>query len=122
MIDVEIQGLAETQARLERLLTDVDPGDGLRAVFAGMTLRAHRYATGITHVITGRLKNSHFPRVRVRGNEIYGVVGTNVAYAKAEHDRGGSHAFYDRVVAEDGPGIVAQAEADIAGMVRRAGA
>jgi phage gpG-like protein len=85
-------------------------------------LRAHRYAVGITHVDTGRLKNSHFPSVQAAGNQVYGVVGTNVYYAIYEHNRGGEHAFYKRTAKEEGPAIVAEMEAGIEGIIREANA
>lgn len=122
-IEIEIRGLRETQARLERLLEEVSAQGNLEGIVAKGTLRAHRYAVGITHVWHihgGRLKNSHFPRVQVAGNQVYGVIGTNVVYAPIEHNRGGSHAFYARTVAEDGAGIVAMMEHDIAQAAQRA--
>lgn len=119
-IEIEIRGLRETQERMERLLEAVSAQGDLEGIVAKGTLRAHRYVVGITHVISGRLKNSHFPRVQVAGNQVYGVVGTNVVYAPIEHNRGGTHAFYARTVAEDGAGIVAMMEHDIAQAAQRA--
>ncbi len=122
-IEIEIKGLRETQARMGRLLEDLSAQGGLEAIVAKGTLRAHRYAVGITHVWHihgGRLKNSHFPRVQAAGNQVYGVVGTNVVYAPIEHNRGGTHAFYERTAAEDGAGIVAMMEHDIAQAAQRA--
>lgn len=119
-IDVEIKGLKETQRRLEKALQAISAGGGLEAIIAKATLRAHRYATSITHVDTGRLKNSHFPSIQTRGNEVYGVVGNNTAYAMFEHDRGGDHAFYERTVKEEGPNIVAMVERDVARIAREA--
>ena len=119
-IDIEIKGLAETQARMERLLEEISAQGGLEAIVAKGTLRAHRYAVGITHVISGRLKNSHFPQVTATANQVYGTIGTNVAYAMIEHNRGGDHAFYERTVSEDGAGITAMMENDIAAAVQRA--
>ena len=119
-VDVEIKGLKETQRRLEKALQEISAGGGLEAIIAKATLRAHRYATSITHVDTGRLKNSHFPSIQTKGNEVYGVVGNNTAYAMFEHERGGSHAFYDRTMKEEGPNIVAGIEMDIAKIAREA--
>lgn len=119
-IDIEIEGLRETQARMERLLEEISAQGGLEAIIAKGTLRAHRYAVGVTHFISGRLRNSHFPQVTATANQVYGTVGTNVAYAMIEHNRGGDHAFYERTVNEDGAGIVAMMENDIAAAVQRA--
>lgn len=113
-IEIEIRGLREAQRRLERALERLGVGGGLEALIARGTLRAHRYATAITHVDTGRLKNSHFPRVQAAGNTVYGVVGTNVSYAIYEHARGGTHAFYARTVKEEGPAIVAEIAGEVA--------
>jgi hypothetical protein len=119
-VDIEIKQLAETQARLKRLLEDVSARGGLRGAFAKATLRALRYVIAITHVLSGRLKNSHFPRVGVQGNQVYGSVSTNVAYASIEHARGGSHAFYERTVKEEGDAIRGDVEAYVDDAVRRA--
>jgi len=119
-IEIEIKGLAETQARMERLLEEISAQGGLEAIIAKGTLRAHRYAVGITHFISGRLRNSHFPQVTATANQVYGTIGTNVAYAMIEHNRGGDHAFYERTVSEDGAGITAMMENDIAAAVQRA--
>lgn len=121
MIESDLQGLQEAQSRLARLVQRVGAGSGLRAIIARAVLRAHRYTTMIVHVDTGRLKNSLFPRVTMQSNQAYGVVGTNVMYAPYEHDRGGSHAFFERTVQEDGPAIVRQVEDDIRREVDRAG-
>lgn len=118
---LELRGLRETQDRLEKNLGAVASADGLEAIWAKATLRAHRYANMVVHVQTGRLKNSLFPRVQRRMNGIYGVIGTNVWYAPIEHDRGGSHSFFERTVTEDGPGIVQMVERDMADVAKRAG-
>lgn len=119
-IDLEIRGLRETRARLKQALERLSANGDLEALVAAATLRAHRYTVGITHVDTGRLKNSHFPTVQAAGNQVYGVVGTNVVYAIYEHNRGGSHAFYKRTVKEEGPAIIAELEAGIARIVAEA--
>lgn len=108
----EIQGLKKTQDYFVRLAEGIK-GTSLEKFVAKATLRAHRYTTMIVHVDSGRLKNSLYPRIQTRGNEAYGVVGTNVAYAAIEHDRGGSHAFFARTVEEEGPAIIRDFEEDI---------
>jgi phage gpG-like protein len=121
MLDGEIKGLEATQRRLARLVQETSANDGLLGIVAKATLRAHRYATQIVHVLTARLKNSLFPRTSTRRNQAYGVVGTNVVYARVEHERGGNHAYFRRTIDEEGPGIVAMWERDVAAMARRAG-
>lgn len=108
----EIQGLKETQDYFVRLAQGIK-GPSLEKFVAKATLRAHRYTTMIVHVDTGRLKNSLWPRIQTRANEAYGTIGTNVVYAGAEHDRGGSHAFFARTVEEEGPAIIRDFEDDI---------
>lgn len=120
-IDIELKNLEKTQTRLRELLQAVSERGGLAGIIAKGTLRAHRYATMIVHVLTGRLKNSLYPRTHRRGNQVYGVVGTNVAYAKIEHDRGDDHAYFDRTIDEEGPGIVAMVEQGIARAAAQAG-
>ncbi len=120
-IDLEIKGLAETQARLKQLLQDTSERGGMEAVISKATFRAERYAAMVTHVLTGRLKNSLFPRIHTGLNEVYGVIGTNVVYAMVEHERGGEHAFFQRTVDEEGPAIQQMMESDIARYVERAG-
>ena len=120
-VEAEIKGLEETQERMATLLQEISAGGGLEAIIAKATLRAHRYATMIVHVDTGRLKNSLFPRVSTRGNDVYGIVGTNVVYAPIEEGRGGEHAFFGRTVDEDGPAIVEQVRRDVKRAAQRAG-
>jgi len=117
-LELEITNLAKTQAHLVRLLQEAS-GRGLEGLISKATARAHRYATMIVHVDTGRLKNSLFPRTHGRGNFAYGIVGTNVVYAPYEHDRGGSHAFFARTVDEEGPAIIRQFDEDLAREVGR---
>jgi len=120
-VKAEIKGLKETQERMAALLQEISAGGGLEAIIAKATLRAHRYATMIVHVDTGRLKNSLFPRVSAQGNDVYGIVGTNVVYAPFEHGRGGDHAFFDRTVDEEGSAIVEQVRRDVKRAAQRAG-
>lgn len=119
-IQVEIEGLRETQEGLTRILQRVGAGPGMAAIMARATLRAHRYTSAIVHVDTGRLKNSLFPTVQKTRNTVYGIVGTNVVYAPYEHARGGSHAFFERTIDEEGVNIARQVERDIAREVNRA--
>ena len=119
LVKVEVEGLKEAQDRLTRLAQRLGSGAGVEAIMARAMLRAHRYATMIVHVDTGRLKNSLFPRLSRAPNTIYAVVGTNVVYAPFEHARGGTHAFFQRTIDEEGAAIMAQVEADVAREVQR---
>ncbi|MBN2389893.1 MAG: hypothetical protein JXR84_04175 [Anaerolineae bacterium] len=117
-LETEIKGLKEAQARLEKTLTQLSAGGGMDAIVARATLRAHRYATSITHVDTGRLKNAHTPVVQSTANEVFGVVGNNTAYAAIEAARGGDHDFYGRTAKEEGPKIVKEVQDEIARIAR----
>ena len=119
-LDAEIKGLKETVARLRKAISDLSFDGELGALVARATLRAHRYATKITHVKTGRLKNSHFPAVTVTSNEVFGVIGNNVAYAAIEAERGGEHDFYGRTEKEEGPKIVKEIIREVNRIAREA--
>ncbi len=119
-LSIEIKGMKEKLRQFQALIGDLAASGGLQGIVAKATLRALRYATRVTHVVTGRLKNSHYPRVTSSTNVVYGSVSTNVAYAVYEHDRGGSHAFYQRTADEEGPAIAAAAARDVRRAARRA--
>lgn len=106
-MSADVRGLAEAQAELQRLAmaTSAQPDGGLRTNILLGLLQLQRYALGIVHVDTGRLKNSIFTDDETRGNNVIGYVATNVEYAPAEHARGGSHAFFQRTVGEEGPNV-----------------
>lgn len=122
MFEVDQAGLDDLKEFQDSLLMTLrgltEPG--WVGILGKATLRAHAYASKIVHVVTGRLKNSLFPRVVGSGNNAYGSVMTNVAYAGAEHDRGGEHAFFERTIDEDGPGIVEMVDRDVGDVVRSA--
>lgn len=101
---ISVVGIDEYMRELERIRREVSP-EGLRAsmdLAAGM---AHRYAAGVVHVDTGRLKNSLYWDVSRNAQSVIGRVATNVEYAPFEHQRGGTHAFFDRTVEEEGANI-----------------
>lgn len=110
---IELDGLKETRDSLLATARGLSAQGGLRGVVAKGTLRAHGYVSKIVHVAIGRLKNSLFPTVEGSGNNVFGVIGTNVVYAPFEHDRGGAHAFFERTVNEEGPAIVQMMENDL---------
>lgn len=103
-----VAGLAEAQAEVRRLAlaTSTGQGGGVRNSLLLALLQLQRYALGIVHVDTGRLKNSIFTDVEERGNDLTGHVATNVEYAPFEEGRGGGHAFFARTAREEGPNVV----------------
>ena len=105
---VSVDGLGELQAELQRVSMAVatGPGGGVRNGLLLTLLQLQRYALGIVHVDTGRLKNSIFTDLESQGNDLIGHVATNVEYAPFEEGRGGGHAFFARTVKEEGPNVV----------------
>ncbi len=104
--------LARLQQELARLQFEVDPRGGMGDTMTLALGQLHRYATGIVHVVTGRLKNSLFWEIESpRQNDLVGHVATNVAYALEEHNRPGTkpghggHDFFARTVREEGPHV-----------------
>lgn len=97
--------LAALQKELTRLQHEVSSKGGLKDDVTLAVGMLHRYATGIVHVDTGRLKNSLFWNVTGQGNSIIGYMATNVAYSIHENRRGGQHAFMERTYREEGPHV-----------------
>jgi len=113
---VTIKGIQEAQQRNQRQIAALRPSGPFGAAVREATVQLQRFAIGITHVDTGALKGSH--TMEVRG--LYGRIfidpsavnpkGQRPArYGPFEHERGGSHAFYDRTVAEHGQQVVDRA-------------
>lgn len=104
---VQIYGIQAAQAAMLRAANAAKPGSAMDAAVKDAGAAAHRYAVGATHVDTGALKGAH--RLRVAGSraEIYidpGAARSDgrrpAQYGPYEHERGGSHAFYERAVEE----------------------
>ena len=79
-IDLEIQGLIETQKEMERIVRDLR-GDPFLMGMRDATLLVLRDAIINAPVDTGRLRASITPEVRWEGNKAIGVVGSNLLYA-----------------------------------------
>lgn len=82
MVDtrVEIRGLKETQAEMERIVRDMQ-GEPFLQGMRDATLIVTRDAKLNAPVDTGRLRASITPEIRPHGNTVLGVVGSNLAYA-----------------------------------------
>ncbi len=113
---VTIYGIQAAQAALNRVSAVAKPGGPLAQAVQEATVQAQRYAIVITHVDTGALKGAHVTSVRGHHGEVY----INPAAARSdgrrpaqygpyEHERGGSHAFYERVIDERGAQIAREA-------------
>lgn len=119
MFSIDIQGIQEAMDANVRLIESLQGGGALGRAVQFMTVAAHRYAVGITHVDTGALKSSHRMSLTLEGSprgEIFldkaavGPNGVPAYYGIFEHGRGGEHAFYDRVIAEAGERIMRQGQ------------
>ena len=118
-MELTIRGLQEAQKANEKVIAAVKPRGALgRAVQIGTT-RVHRYAVGVSHVDTGAMRASHRMEVRGLGGRVFldraarNPRGSKLTheYGYYEHQRGGSHAFYLRTVAEAGRRILREMEA-----------
>lgn len=113
---LSIQGLQQAQATNNRAIAALKPSGNLGKAVQYGTIAAHRYAVGLTHVDTGSLKSSHRMKISGLRGEVYvdpdarnPRSGKRTAmYGQYEHDRGGEHAFYERVVNEYGRQIGAE--------------
>lgn len=128
--NVSIEGIQELQAYNVRAIASLRP-DGVagEAVQYG-TAEVHRYAVAITHVITGSLRGTH--RMAIEGGGERGRISLDPGtinprtrqkpsvYGVGEHERGGSHAFYDRTVDERGKYILGKMGDIIHGGLKRA--
>lgn len=79
-IQLEIRGMREWQSKMEQMVKDMEGPemlDGMRQA----TLLVQRDAKILAPVDSGRLRASITPEVRVDGNEVQGIVGSNVDYA-----------------------------------------
>jgi len=79
-IDIEVNGLLETQRNLERTVANLHGAPVLNA-FRDATLIIQRDAKINAPVDTGRLRASITPEVKAFGNDVTGIVGSNVVYA-----------------------------------------
>ena len=114
-----IEGIQQAQAANLQMIAALTPSGALGRAIKYATIEAHRYALAITHVDTGALRASH--RMSIESGGLWGRVyidpmtrnprtGQRTAvYGPYEHARGGSHAFYERVVTERGEQIVRNA-------------
>ena len=113
---LEIEGLAETQRRLSRVIEALEP-DQTRPLLSMGILRLHRYMTGIVQVDTGRLKNSLHPFVEDDSAEIR----TSVVYAlPLEFMAGGKYSYIRRTAREEGPAVAEQMIIELQGEIHGA--
>lgn len=79
-VDVEVKGMIELQQKMEQVARDLH-GSPMVDAMRDAALLVQRDAKINAPVDTGRLRASITPEVRTEGNDILGVVGSNVEYA-----------------------------------------
>ena len=79
-VQLDVRGLEEVQAEMERVARDLAGGPMVDAMQQAALL-VQRDAKINAPVDTGRLRASITPEVRPHGNTVRGVVGSNVKYA-----------------------------------------
>jgi hypothetical protein len=85
-IKVEVKRLKELQKKQEQMVRDLH-GVPMLNTMRRATLLVQRDAKLDCPVVTGRLRNSITPEVRAEGNDVQGVVGSNVEYAPKVEER-----------------------------------
>ena len=103
-----IQEAREAQKHALRILRENRKGGWLDGAIRRALFSAHYYAQIITHFDTTALRRSHIPEMNYQRDHIQGRLFINRStrnpkhgespykYGIVEHDRGGSHAFYER--------------------------
>lgn len=88
-VDLEVRGLIETQAEMTRIIRDLHGAplldsmrDATLIVLAGTKKNMVGYESPeVGGVDTGRTRASYTPEVRLQGNSVEGVVGSNLKTA-----------------------------------------
>jgi hypothetical protein len=116
---ITVTGVEEAIRAMQQLERDlsVDSGPQQEALMGAAKLAA-RYATSITHRLTGTLGDAHTPTME--GSDAVVLIDPSARnpktgqlaafYGVFEHQRGGVHAFYDRTIDENGDRIIAEYE------------
>lgn len=79
-LSAEVRGRLEAEQKIAQVVRDLKGEPFLRAM-RDSTLQVSRTAKRLAPVDTGRLRASITPEVRLSGNNVLGVVGSNVTYA-----------------------------------------
>lgn len=116
-VNMTITGIQEAQRANLQAIAALKPRGAFGRMVIYVTREAQRDAVAITHVDTGALRASH--RVKVQGLRGWVYIDPSsvnprsgerpAVYGVYEHERGGSHAFYQRVVDERGQEIAERA-------------
>jgi phage gpG-like protein len=73
----------------DRLRAELRRGIGRAVLLVQRQSKQEKLSDQVLHVRTGRLRRSINTRVELHTDDVTGIVGTNVSYAKA-HERGGT--------------------------------
>lgn len=127
MARVTIEGLQKAQQQNQRRIAALKPTGVFGEAIRYATAELQRFAIAATHVDTGALKSSHMMEVDGLRGRIFlspGAVNPQgqrpAVYGVYEHDRGGSHAFYELTVADHGQQVTSRAVEKIRAAVERA--
>lgn len=80
MLSADIKGLVELQAKYAQVITDLH-GEPMLGGMRKAALLVATDAKKLAPVDTGRLRSSLTPEIRAQGQDVIGVVGSNVLYA-----------------------------------------
>ncbi len=113
-----IAEIQRAQRDNNRRIAALRPAGGLGRAVQYALAQGQRAAVTLTHVDTGALRASHRMQMEggLRGRIFIDPAALNprsgvhtAVYGPQEHGRGGSHAFYERVVNEHGRSIATAA-------------
>lgn len=117
MITASVEGYEAARGAVERAVKIAKPEGKLGQAVMFATVEAHRYAVSVAHVDTGTLRSAISMRMPAWNHgQVY--VGHNVnprshqpasRYAPYEEAHGGEHAFFGRVISEQGQSITSRA-------------
>lgn len=85
---VNVKGVREAQANLDRLIGDIQGRKAVRAIHSALLLIGQE-AAARTPVATSTLLNSQFRELSVIGSRLIGKVGYSANYAAAVHAASG---------------------------------
>lgn len=125
-VKLSIKGIQEEQAKNLKRIAMLKPGGVISRAIRRALVMAHRFAVALTHVGHYRVKGGGYVgggtlrashRIAFRESDTYGFIYIDpsainprshqsaAVYGVYEHQRGGSHAFYGRVMDEYGKEI-----------------
>lgn len=118
---LKVRGVHEATGAMVQAISAVQPKSGLGRAIQFATLGGRQWAQRIAHRITGTLAGAQTVDFQNAGDMSEGRVFIDPAavnpvsssppsiYGPIEHARGGSHAFYSRVISERGDYLAGRA-------------